>query len=125
MSVLLVLLLFCSLAVAEYEPNWGSLDARPLPAWYDQAKFGVFIHWGVYSVPSYGGGRGAAEWFWWDWRGTKAPWAVKFMEKNYLSDFTYADFAPQFHNELFDPDDWALTLFNSGARYSVGVFSLP
>src|SRR5688572_24159968 len=45
--------------VTKYEPNWESLDARPLPAWYDQSKIGIFIHWGVFSVPSYG-----SEWFW-------------------------------------------------------------
>ena len=42
-----------------YEPNWVSLDSRPLPAWYDDAKIGIFIHWGVFSVPSFG-----SEWFW-------------------------------------------------------------
>lgn len=46
-----------------YLPNWDSLDTRPLPAWYDQVKFGIFIHWGVFSVPSFG------EWFWYNWRG--------------------------------------------------------
>lgn len=45
---------------AKYEPNWKSIDSRPLPDWYDQAKFGIFIHWGVFSVPSFG-----SEWFWW------------------------------------------------------------
>lgn len=45
---------------ARYEPNWKSIDSRPLPDWYDQAKFGIFIHWGVFSVPSFG-----SEWFWW------------------------------------------------------------
>jgi len=35
-------------------PTWEELDGRPLPAWYDEAKFGIFIHWGVFSVPSYG-----------------------------------------------------------------------
>lgn len=44
---------------ARFDPTWESLDARPLPAWFDQAKFGVFIHWGVFSVPSFG-----SEWFW-------------------------------------------------------------
>lgn len=44
---------------APYDPTWESLDARPLPAWFDQAKFGIFIHWGVFSVPSFG-----SEWFW-------------------------------------------------------------
>ena len=42
-----------------YEPNWESIDSRPLPQWFDQAKFGIFVHWGVFSVPSFG-----SEWFW-------------------------------------------------------------
>lgn len=42
-----------------YDPTWESLDRRPLPSWFDQAKFGIFIHWGVFSVPSFG-----SEWFW-------------------------------------------------------------
>ena len=42
-------------AAKRYEPNWKSIDARPLPAWYDQAKVGIFIHFGVFSVPSYVG----------------------------------------------------------------------
>lgn len=45
-----------------YEPNWASLDQRPLPKWYDEAKVGIFLHFGVYSVPSIG-----TEWFWTDW----------------------------------------------------------
>lgn len=43
-----------------YEPNWDSIDSRPLPDWYDKAKIGIFIHWGVFSVPSF-----RSEWFWW------------------------------------------------------------
>lgn len=43
----------------QYKPTWESIDSRPLPEWFDQAKFGIFIHWGVFSVPSYG-----SEWFW-------------------------------------------------------------
>lgn len=115
----LLLLALCSLASANYEPNWNSLDARPLPSWYDESKFGIFLHWGVFSVPSYGGdGKGLAEWFWWDWRGAKAPWAVEFMENNYIETFTYPDFAPQFQAELFDPQDWADVIQRSGARFS-------
>lgn len=53
--------LICGIGTAiRYEPNWKSIDSRPLPEWYDQAKFGIFIHWGVFSVPSFG-----SEWFWW------------------------------------------------------------
>lgn len=46
-----------------YEPNWASLDQRPLPRWYDEAKVGIFLHYGVYSVPSFG-----SEWFWTNWK---------------------------------------------------------
>jgi alpha-L-fucosidase len=41
----------------QYTPDWTSIDARPLPAWYDESKIGIFIHWGVFSVPSI-----ASEW---------------------------------------------------------------
>ncbi len=36
-----------------YQPNWESIDSRPVPAWFEDAKFGIFIHWGLYSVPAY------------------------------------------------------------------------
>ncbi len=42
---------------AQYQPNWESLDKRSTPQWYLDAKFGIFIHWGLYSVPSYAPGR--------------------------------------------------------------------
>jgi alpha-L-fucosidase len=42
----------------QYTPDWTSIDSRPLPAWYDQSKIGIFIHWGVFSVPSFG-----SEWY--------------------------------------------------------------
>lgn len=58
--LLLLLTLPCRARRApRYDPTWESLDSRPLPAWFDQAKFGIFIHWGVFSVPSFG-----SEWFW-------------------------------------------------------------
>ena len=40
-------------AGGRYQPTWESLDSRPAPEWYLDAKFGIFIHWGVYSVPSF------------------------------------------------------------------------
>lgn len=48
-----------------YEPTWDSLDTRPIPSWFDQVKIGIFLHWGVFSVPSFGG-----EWFWANWKST-------------------------------------------------------
>lgn len=50
--------------INHYSPTWDSLDSRPLPTWYDDAKIGIFIHWGVFSVPSFG-----SEWFWNNWKG--------------------------------------------------------
>ncbi|KAK4008274.1 hypothetical protein OUZ56_013419 [Daphnia magna] len=97
-----------------YTPDWTSLDSRPLPSWYDDAKFGIFIHWGVFSVPAYG-----SEWFWWYWKGAKKPEFEEFMQRNYAPGFTYADFAPKFTAEFYDPLEWAEIFKNSGAKYIV------
>lgn len=96
---------------AQYKPTWESLDSRPLPSWYDEAKFGIFIHWGVYSVPSFG-----SEWFWYRWKGQQRPEYVEFMKKNYPPNFEYADFAPMFQAKFFDAEFWAELLSKSGAR---------
>ncbi|CAF0754252.1 unnamed protein product [Didymodactylos carnosus] len=98
----------------QYSPNWDSLDTRPLPQWYDEAKIGIFIHWGVFSVQSY------KEWFWYAWKKDNPdPDVVEFMRKNYPPDFTYADFAKEFHAELYDPNEWADIFQASGAKYIV------
>src|SRR5580700_3509681 len=61
-------LLCASCAAQTYQPNWESLDRRATPAWFSDAKFGIFIHWGVYSVPAYApvlpGKLAYAEWYW-------------------------------------------------------------
>ncbi len=109
-----LLLIFClfSAVICKYQPNWESLDARPLPSWYDEAKLGIFIHWGVFSVPSYG-----SEWFWWKWKGTDPDKnVVEWMKENYPPDFTYADFAKQFTAELYNANYWADVLKASGAK---------
>lgn len=46
-----------------YKPIWKDLDTRPLPQWYDAAKIGILVHWGVYSVPGF-----QSEWFWHSWQ---------------------------------------------------------
>lgn len=98
----------------KYEPNWQSIDSRPLPEWYDQAKFGIFIHWGVYSVPSFG-----SEWFWFYLQKQKAQAYVDFMQKNYPPNFKYQDFAPMFTAEFFDANEWTNIFASSGAKYIV------
>ncbi|RXN22288.1 tissue alpha-L-fucosidase-like protein [Labeo rohita] len=108
-------LLFCaSFIETRYTPDWASLDSRPLPEWYDEVKFGIFVHWGVFSVPAFG-----SEWFWWNWKGAENPAYVQFMSKNYPPGFSYADFAPDFHAQFFDPDEWADIFEASGAKYVV------
>lgn len=66
-KILLVTYIFYSAVTMgdgiRYDPTWESLDSRPLPQWYEDAKIGIFLHWGVYSVPSFG-----TEWFWSNWK---------------------------------------------------------
>lgn len=47
-----------------YQPNWESIDERENPQWFSNAKFGIFIHWGLYSVPGYSNKGTYAEWYW-------------------------------------------------------------
>ncbi|XP_056288587.1 tissue alpha-L-fucosidase-like [Pseudoliparis swirei] len=101
---------------ARYTANWTSLDARPLPQWYDDAKIGIFVHWGVFSVPGIGQ---FSEWFWCWWKIHHRADQVRFMRENYPPGFEYADFATQFHAEFFNPDDWADIFKASGAKYVV------
>lgn len=102
-----------------YAPNWKSLDTRPLPGWFDEAKIGIFIHWGVFSVPSFGISgipHCQEEWFWYYWRVNKRAEVVKFMKDNYPPDMTYADFARSFTAEFFNPDEWTEIIKASGAK---------
>ena len=101
-----------------YEPNWESLDRRQNPQWFGDAKFGIFIHWGLYSVPSYGRKGSYAEWY---WSGLENPQSHtrKFHTDTYGDDFQYQDFADDFKAELFDPAEWADIFARAGARYVV------
>ncbi|KAM6959428.1 tissue alpha-L-fucosidase-like isoform 2-T2 [Aplochiton taeniatus] len=98
-----------------YTADWASIDSRPLPKWYDEAKFGIFVHWGVFSVPGFG-----SEWFWWHWQGQPPdPRYVRYMTDNYPPGYSYPEFAPQFHAQFFDPEQWADIFEASGAKYVV------
>ncbi len=113
-----VLISIMASAEQKYEPNWKSIDSRPLPAWFDEAKFGIFIHWGVYSVPSWGPKGKYAEWYWHDMQNKDGD-TWKFHAKTYGEDFKYQDFAPMFKAEMFDPAQWADIFARSGAKYIV------
>ncbi|MEI9970561.1 MAG: alpha-L-fucosidase [Ignavibacteriota bacterium] len=126
--VSLSLLCAASVSAQTYQPNWESLDHRATPAWFTDAKFGIFIHWGVYSVPAYApvipGKLAYAEWYWHaitEGRKPKAgPVDVGSWEMHkqlYGADYSYANFAPQFRAELFDSSHWADVFERSGAKY--------
>jgi alpha-L-fucosidase len=130
-----LVLLICFIALPlfgqKYQPTWESIDKRPTPAWFSEAKFGIFIHWGTYSVPAYApvipGKLAYAEWYWHALTNgrndpnanelEKGTWA--FHQKVYGADFPYQNFTAQFKAELFDPDHWAEVLAGSGAKYVV------
>eukprot|EP01050_Picozoa_sp_SAG11_P029028 SAG11_NODE_8004_length_1071_cov_1.215021_1_plen_216_part_10 len=116
----------------KYEPNWDSLMTRPLPSWFDEAKTGVFIHWGIYSVPSFNIANiskaetdgYAAEWYWYylDNRPAEClptPEVIAFQNRSFREGSTYSDFADRFKAELFYPDDWAKLFVDAGVKYVV------
>lgn len=107
-----------------YEPDWRSLDKRPMPEWFEDARFGIFIHWGVYSVPAYrpleeGLYASYAEWYYARVYKNKESGGKAFHDANYGDDFEYRQFAPLFKAELWDPDQWASLFKASGAKYVV------
>jgi len=119
-------------AAKHYEPTLASLDAHPLPGWYDDAKLGIFIHWGLYSVPAWAqpqdpnhvtGGVGNtpyAEWYYNSMRNPGSP-TEKYHKEHYGADFNYYDFAPEFDKESakWNPDAMAAIFRDAGAKYVV------
>lgn len=132
MACLLLLLSFSfSLNAQQKEgiPDWAQLDARPIPTWFQDAKFGIFIHWGLYSVPAWatnsnadGFGSNYAEWYWERLNNKKLKIHQEFVEfhqRTYGPNFNYQDFASRFTCELFDPQKWADIFQQAGAKYVV------
>ena len=100
-----------------FRPDWNSLAAYRVPDWYRDAKFGIFIHWGVYSVPAFGN-----EWYPRTMYIQGTP-EYKHQIATYgpESKFGYKDFIPKFKAEHFDPDAWVDLFARAGARYIVPV----
>ena len=100
-----------------FRPDWESLQKYEAPEWYQDAKFGVFIHWGAYSVPAFGN-----EWY---PRNMYEPGfdAYKHHIATYGTQdkFGYKDFIPMFKAERFDPSAWADLFKKAGAKYVVPV----
>jgi alpha-L-fucosidase len=100
-----------------FEANWDSLGAYHVPEWYRDAKFGIFIHWGVYSVPAFGN-----EWYPRNmYQKNNAAFQHHIETYGAQSKFGYKDFIPMFRAEHFDPDAWVDLFARAGARYIVPV----
>lgn len=127
------------MSAPRWKPNLESLNARPLPGWYDDAKFGVFIHWGVWAIPAFAPSLGAigdtfrkdydraiamtpyTEWY---WNASKAPGTPSAeFHKIHYGDAPYQAFKAPFLEGLkaWDPDAWAESFRDAGARYVVLV----
>src|SRR5690242_19457669 len=94
----------------KFEPNWPSLQNYRVPRWYQDAKFGIFIHWGVYSVPAFGN-----EWY---PRNMYQPESQEFDHhiKTYgpQTEFGYKDFIPLFTASRYGPAEWARLFKEAG-----------
>jgi alpha-L-fucosidase len=101
-----------------FRPDWESLRSYQVPEWYKDAKFGIFIHWGVYCVPAFG-----SEWYPRMMYQEGSP-EYKHHLATYgpLTQFGYKDFIPRFKAEKFDANQWAALFEESGAKYVVPVF---
>ncbi|MDD6788942.1 MAG: alpha-L-fucosidase [Lachnospira sp.] len=105
------------IAGGPYTDTWESLSQHETPKWFRDAKFGIFIHWGLYSVPAFG-----SEWY------SRYMYLEGRPEFDYhrrtyglQKDFGYKDFIPMFTAGRFDPDAWAKLFRQAGAKFVVPV----
>jgi alpha-L-fucosidase len=122
-------------AAEVYQPNWESLARHEAPAWFNDAKLGIFIHWGVYSVPGWAPTKGKygeltrdqffkvnpyAEWYMNSARIPGSP-TSEHHRATYGEEAAYLDFVPVFNREVarWNPDAWAELFEAAGARYVV------
>ncbi|KAF7158174.1 hypothetical protein CNMCM5623_002840 [Aspergillus felis] len=112
--------------IKPYEATYESVYSHEAPNWYNNAKFGIFIHWGVYSVPGWGnkGSREAyAEWYWWNLnQGPSNPTQTyQYQLETYGPNVVYDDFIGNFTADAWDPKEWVDLFADAGASYFVQV----
>lgn len=127
--MIILMISFHLISAQNYQPTWASIDSRPVPTWFEDAKFGIFIHWGLYSVPAYsptkrdkmGVYEQYAEWYWSRWvkPSNSQQFFIDYHNRVYGKDFKYQDFASLFKAEMFNPDEWADRFKAAGAKYIV------
>lgn len=121
---LLALLLTCAIVLSSQAQQWRptihSLRHHETPEWFRDAKVGIFIHWGVYSVPAWERRGQYAEWYPYRMQQEGSP-VHKYHVETYGEDFSYEDFIPMWKAENWDPVRWAELFERAGARYVVPV----
>jgi alpha-L-fucosidase len=106
-----------SVASGPFRDDWQSLRTYQAPEWFRDAKFGIFIHWGVYSVAGFG-----SEWYSRNMYQQGSPdFAHHIATYGPQTQFGYKDLIPKFTAEDFDPNAWARLFHDAGARYVVPV----
>jgi alpha-L-fucosidase len=100
-----------------FKPNWDSLKKYQIPEWYENAKFGIFLHWGLYSVPAF-----ESEWYPRNMYLQGTP-AFKHHVETYgpQNKFGYKDFIPDFKAQNFDARAWADLFRKAGAKFVIPV----
>ena len=100
----------------KFEPTWNSLSQYAMPEWLRDAKFGIYTHWGIYSVPAYGSN---GTWYGNNIYNPKCP-HFRHHAETYgdQKEFGYKDFIPQFTAEKFDADEWAQLFKDAGAKFA-------
>lgn len=106
-----------AIAAGPYRADWESLSNHPTPGWYAKGKLGIFVHWGIYSVPAFGN-----EWYSRNmYDPSRKEYAHHREHWGTQKDFGYKDFIPLFRGEHFDPEAWADLFARSGARFVLPV----
>ena len=106
-------------AQAPYTATWESLDRHQMPKWYDDAKIGLSMHWGVYAVPAWAPRDkeiSYAEWYGNNMSDKNNP-TYDYHRQKYGNNFTYDQFIPQWKAENYNPEEWAKFAKNMGAKY--------
>lgn len=102
--------------VPNYLPTWNSLRTHHTPQWFRDAKFGIYTHWGIYSVPAHGPN---GTWYpHYMYREGSPQYEYHIKTYGHPSQFGYKDFIPMFTAEKFDPDEWAELFKQAGARFA-------
>ena len=117
LAIVMSIIFYANSMGQPYYPSWESLKNQTVPKWYQEGKLGIFIHWGVYSVPAFGN----------EWYPRRMYLEGHEVYEHHLntygsqSEFGYKDFIPMFKAEKWDPEEWADLFAKAGAKFVVPV----